>query len=183
MATVTESSASAAGDAAPAAPELPSSTHRCPFCYMTPGRANRPSREVGRTITACSVCYEVYVHTRKRDWRGSAADLNAFLARAAADQATEKQEILEHHLNTDECYCGYADPGFPGDSRCYPCQAKAQRAEIERKKKARIQSALPDDDPEKVFSEAEISDERVQADKNGFNRVLLRDIRIFRGIH
>lgn len=166
-------------------PALPYEKKTCSFCSFIPGRTNRPSREVGRTITACFSCYDTYILTRAANWGRSGrslAEKDAFLQRAKANYEAEKQEILESHLDTKECYCGYADPGFPGDSRCFPCQAKEQRIMIEQNRKARLQSQMEDGNPAKVFSEAQIADMSVQADANGFNRVLLRDIRRLRGL-
>jgi hypothetical protein len=79
---------------------------------------------------------------------------------------------------TDECFCAYLDPGFPGPNMCNPCLKRATLAATRQKRDAAFQLALPDGHPSRVFSNAEIADRAVQADSEGYNRVLLRGIRL-----
>lgn len=85
-------------------------------------------------------------------------------------------------MSDTECYCQYIDPGFPGDPKCVNCEAKEQakkeRMAAEVAAAAVMQLALPCGDPARIFTDAEIRDvEGTHCDKNGRNRLLLRELR------
>jgi len=87
------------------------------------------------------------------------------------------------------CVCGYIDPPPRNlnDRLCNPCEArKAIKAKKEAEElDARIdaQLALPDNDPKRLFTDAELRDvANVHCDKYGFSRVLLRAMRKKLGI-
>lgn len=83
--------------------------------------------------------------------------------------------------------CMYFDESCPVNI-CYACEEeKKQKAAQEKVDKQRDllneQINLPDGHPKKIFSDAEIWNPRaVQADKNGRNRILLRDLRAALGV-
>ncbi len=92
-------------------------------------------------------------------------------------------------LDDNDCYCGYMDPPplNLNDRLCNPCEA---RRAIKVKKDAEelefyvgVQLALPDGDPKRLFTDAELRDvANVHCDKYGFSRVLLRAMRKRLGI-
>ncbi len=87
------------------------------------------------------------------------------------------------------CYCGYIEPPPRNlnDSLCDSCEA---RKAIKIKKDAEelefyvnTQLSLPDNDPKRLFTDAELRDvANVHCDKYVFRRVLLRDLRKRLGI-
>ncbi len=92
-------------------------------------------------------------------------------------------------LDTTPCVCGYIDPPPRNlsDQLCDPCEAR--RALQFKKEKDEMdvyittQITLPESDPKRIFTDAELRDvKNVQCDSQGFNRTLLRDIRKRLGI-
>lgn len=79
---------------------------------------------------------------------------------------------------TDECFCQYIEPDFPGEKRCTPCIKRANLGAARQKRDAAFQLALPEGHAARVFSSAEIADRTVFADNDGYNRILLRNIRL-----
>ena len=81
-------------------------------------------------------------------------------------------------MTDTECYCGYIDPGFPGDPKCNPCEAREKLKREALAAVAAAQLALPDGSPERVFTDAQIRDvANVHCDAAGGNRLLLRELR------
>lgn len=89
-----------------------------------------------------------------------------------------KKSLADEGVKGDDCFCHYMDPGFPGDNRCHICIKRANLRAAEQKRAAAFQLALPEGHAARVFSSAEIANCRVMADKDGFNRLLLRNIRL-----
>ena len=82
------------------------------------------------------------------------------------------------------CVCGYIDPPPRNlsDRLCDPCEArresKIKKEAEELEAQVTAQFALPDTDPTRIFTEAELRDvANIHCDKRGFNRILLRAMR------
>lgn len=81
------------------------------------------------------------------------------------------------------CYCCYIDPGFPGNPKCVNCEKREKAEKDKLRAFAEKQLALPEGDPTRIFSEAEIRDvARTHCDKRGMNRLLLRELRKLIGL-
>ncbi len=113
----------------------------------------------------------------------------AFDAVLAAEDAEHPRLYDPTPLHEMMCVCGYMDPPPRNlnDQLCDPCEA---RKDVKAKKDAEemdalvaAQLALPDTDPARIFTDAELRDTaRVHCDKRGFNRLLLRAMRKKLGI-
>jgi hypothetical protein len=87
------------------------------------------------------------------------------------------------------CFCGYIEPPPRNlsDRLCDSCEArkaiKAKKDAEELDARVTEQLALPEGDPNRLFTDAELRDTaNVHCDKRGFSRVLLRAIRNRLGI-
>ena len=87
------------------------------------------------------------------------------------------------------CFCGYIEPPPRNlsDRLCESCEArkaiKAKKEAEELEFYVNTQLALPDGDPKRLFTDAELRDvANVHCDKYGFSRVLLRAMRKRLGI-
>ena len=114
-----------------------------------------------------------------------------------AFDAVLAQDAAEHsHFSKDTtpleemgCFCGYLDPPPRNlnDTLCNPCEARkdvaAKKDAAEMEALVAAQLSLPDTDPARIFTDAELRDTaRVHCDKRGFNRLLLRAMRKRLGI-
>ena len=117
------------------------------------------------------------------------AALDRFLAIDTQYESTlQMQATAATSVESDDsCYCGYIDPGFPGDPKCVNCEKKEQvkkkRLAADLAASAEKEMALPEGHPERIFTDAEIRDvAHVHCDKRGLSRLLLREIRKRMGI-
>jgi hypothetical protein len=118
------------------------------------------------------------------------AAFDAVMAAEAAEHAAHGHVVYDPTpLHEMMCVCGYLDPPPRNlnDQLCDPCES---RKEVARKKEAAemealvtAQLALPDTDPARIFTDAELRDTyRIHCDKRGLNRLLLRAMRKKLGI-
>jgi hypothetical protein len=116
----------------------------------------------------------------------SAYDYATLSAAFDAVMALDIEHVSSIQVQAEDdttCYCCYIDPGFPGNPKCVNCEKREKAEKDKLRAFAEKQLALPEGDPTRIFSNAEIRDlNGTHCDKRGMSRLLLRELRKLMGL-